>query len=48
LVLMLECGQGVDFVVTGAFGWREDGLSDRDPSGLAVFAPGSDRGRILP
>ncbi|MEU7982238.1 hypothetical protein AB0B63_27365 [Micromonospora sp. NPDC049081] len=47
-VLMLLTGASMDYVVTGSFGWQEDHGSDRDPSGLAFFPPGSDPARILP
>ncbi|HEY0530348.1 MAG TPA: hypothetical protein VGD29_01975 [Actinoplanes sp.] len=47
-VLILETASEVDYVVTGAVGWKEDHGQDRDPSALAFFPPGSDPGRILP
>jgi hypothetical protein len=47
-VLMLESGIVRDFVVTGAFGWREDDGHNLDPSDLAFFPPGTDPQRILP
>jgi hypothetical protein len=45
---MLETADGLDYVVTGAVGWREDQGEDRDPSTLAFFPPGTDRARIPP
>lgn len=47
-VLMLEAPGGPDYVIAGGFGWREDKATDRDPSSLAFFPPGSDPKRILP
>ena len=47
-VFVLESTGGLDYVVAGAVGWREDGEEDRDPSRLAFFAPASDPKRILP
>ncbi|GAA4086846.1 hypothetical protein [Actinomadura miaoliensis] len=45
--LILETGGDQDYVVTHAVGWEEDMETDRDPSKLAGFAPGSDPNRIL-
>jgi len=47
-VLVLETAGDIDYVVTGAVGWKEDHGQDRDPSALAFFPPGTDPGRILP
>jgi hypothetical protein len=47
-VLILETAGEMDYVVTGAVGWKEDDGHDRDPSTLAFFPPGTDPGRILP
>jgi hypothetical protein len=47
-VLMLETADELDYIVTGAVGWKEDHGKDRDPSTLAFFPPGSDPTRILP
>jgi hypothetical protein len=46
-VLVVETAAGFDYVVTGAFGWREDDGRDNEPSSLAFFPPGSDPSRIL-
>jgi hypothetical protein len=46
-VLMLETAGGLDYVVAGAVGWKEDHGENRDPSSLAFFPPGSDPRRIL-
>jgi hypothetical protein len=46
-VLMLESGFIRDFVVAGAFGWREDDGDETGPSDLAFFPPGTDPGRLL-
>ncbi|KAB2352219.1 hypothetical protein [Actinomadura rudentiformis] len=45
--LLLETGGDLDYVIAHAVGWEEDMETDRDPSRLAGFAPGSDPGRIL-
>ncbi|MCR3745268.1 hypothetical protein BS35_007857 [Actinomadura glauciflava] len=45
--LILETGNDRDYVVAHAVGWAEDMASERDPSALAGFAPGSDPARIL-
>ncbi|MEV3924853.1 hypothetical protein [Actinomadura coerulea] len=45
--LILETGNDRDYVVAHAVGWVEDMASERDPSALAGFAPGSDPARIL-
>ncbi|GAA4134812.1 hypothetical protein GCM10022416_16850 [Actinomadura keratinilytica] len=45
--LILETGGDRDYVVTHAVGWEEDMGTDREPSRLAGFAPGSDPKRIL-
>jgi len=45
--LVLETGADQDYVITHAVGWHEDMESERDPSKLAGFAPGSDPNRIL-
>jgi hypothetical protein len=45
--LILETGEDQDYVVTYAVGWMEDEGTERDPSPLAGFAPGSDPNRIL-
>ena len=47
-VLMLESADGLDYVVTGAAGWREDHGEDCDPSALAVLPPGTNPGSSLP
>jgi hypothetical protein len=47
-VLMLESADGLDYVVTGAVGWREDHGEDCDPSALAFLPPGTDPGSSLP
>jgi hypothetical protein len=47
-VLILDSAGEMDYVVTGAIGWKEDHGQDRDPSTLAFFPPGTDPGRILP
>ena len=43
-VVMLESADGMDYVVTGAAGWREDHGEDCDPSALAVLPPGTNPG----
>ncbi|MFD0857304.1 hypothetical protein ACFQ07_34190 [Actinomadura adrarensis] len=45
--LVLETGLDQDYVIAHAVGWEEDTESDRDPSKLAGFAPGSDPNRIF-
>ncbi|MGP3938050.1 hypothetical protein [Nonomuraea sp. KM88] len=45
--LILETGLDQDYVIAHAVGWEEDTETDRDPSKLAGFAPGSDPNRIL-
>ncbi|GAA2305193.1 hypothetical protein GCM10010149_63710 [Nonomuraea roseoviolacea subsp. roseoviolacea] len=45
--LMLEAAEEQDYVVTYAVGWMEDMGTERDPSPLAGFAPGTDPNRIL-
>ncbi|MGI5206275.1 hypothetical protein ACQEU6_32470 [Spirillospora sp. CA-108201] len=45
--LILETGNDQDYVVAHAVGWAEDMASEREPSALAGFAPGSDPARIL-
>ncbi|WP_329246339.1 hypothetical protein OG417_51480 [Actinoallomurus sp. NBC_01490] len=45
--LILETGNDHDYVITYAVGWEEDMETDRDPSKLAGFPPGSDPNRIL-
>ncbi|MEV0660536.1 hypothetical protein ACIBI3_00305 [Actinomadura luteofluorescens] len=45
--LILETGNDRDYVVAHAVGWAEDMGTERDPSALAGFAPGSDPARIL-
>lgn len=45
--LILETGSDQDYVIAHAVGWEEDMETDRDPSKLAGFAPGSDPNRIL-
>jgi hypothetical protein len=47
-VLILETGGLPDYVVTGAFGWKQDAGHFADPSALAFFAPATDPSRILP
>jgi hypothetical protein len=39
--LILETGNDRDYVVAHAAGWAEDMASEREPSALAGFAPGS-------
>ena len=45
--LILETGNDHDYVITHAVGWEEDIETDRDPSKLAGFPPGTDPNRIL-
>jgi hypothetical protein len=45
--LVLESGSSRDYVVADAVGWNEDTETDRDPSALAFFPPGTDPDRIL-
>lgn len=45
--LILETGGCHDYVITYAVGWHEDMETDRDPSKLAGFPPGTDPDRIL-
>ncbi|MFD8867060.1 hypothetical protein ACFV1F_22325 [Streptomyces sp. NPDC059590] len=45
--LILETEDDQDYVITHAVGWHEDMETDRNPSRLAGFAPGSDPNRIL-
>lgn len=51
-ILMLETAGGLtgdlDYVVTGAVGWREDDGRDNEPSALASFAPATGPARVLP
>jgi len=47
-LLILESAGQSDYVITGAFGWRQDDGGDHEASALAYFPPGSDPARILP
>lgn len=47
-VFVLETADGLDHVIAGAMGWREDDDSDAAPSALAFFPPGTHPERILP
>ncbi|GLZ13765.1 hypothetical protein Acsp04_40000 [Actinomadura sp. NBRC 104425] len=47
LCLILESGSNQDCVVAHAVGWERDMGADREPSRLAVFAPGTDPERIV-
>lgn len=45
--LIWETRGDQDYVVTHAVGWEKDLETDRDPSRLAGFPPGSDPARLL-
>ncbi|MDR7320852.1 MULTISPECIES: hypothetical protein [Catenuloplanes] len=47
-VFVIESGDALDYVVSGAVGWQEDDQAANAPSALAFFAPATDPTRILP
>jgi hypothetical protein len=47
-VFVLETPTGLDYVIAGAVGWKEDDEDDYQPSSLAYFPPATNPDRVLP